>query len=232
MISLDDVLHALPLRDLRGDVGTKHSRKGGATALLDLEPAAEFEAVDAIPEKIRTSRDALDFPELVPMCFEYIVLGVRTEFEERFGTPAPPVRVVVREVLPHPVEANELNNRYAGRRAVRSAFEDLVAAKVAVGDQCLVPALALRWYDDEPQPGLVEVVLYDRHHNEHQLIDKVPYFEAKEDVLPESSYPLDVGVPVVVREIHGDTAIVQSFHHVDDEIGEYQRFEVRSGRLY
>ncbi|QFU89450.1 hypothetical protein [Amycolatopsis sp. YIM 10] len=232
MITLDDVLRALPLRDLRGDVGTKATKKGGATALLDLEPAAEFEAVDAISEKIRTSDDALDFPDLVPLCYENIVLGVQAEFEERFGTGTPPIRVVVREVLPHIIETNEMNNRHAGRRAVRSGFEALVAAKVAVGDECLAPALALRWYDDEPQPGLVEVRLYDRHHREHQLIGKVPYFDSKEDLDPSSSYPLAVGVPVVVREIHGDTAIVESLHHLDDEKEDFRRFDVRSGRLY
>ncbi|UJW29638.1 hypothetical protein L3Q67_30975 [Saccharothrix sp. AJ9571] len=225
MALIDALLHALPLRDLRGDVGTKHSAKGGATALVDLEPAAEFEAVDAIDERIRA--DSRDFPELVPLCFTNIVLGVQAEFEERFDNPTPPIRVVVREVLPHIIETNEANNRAAGRKAVQAGLRRLVVP----GAECLMPAIAVRWYDDDPQPGLVEVALTDRHGTVHRLIGKTPYFDADHELDPSAPYPFVAGVPGTVVEIDGDTAVVELLHHLDDQKEDFQRIGVRLGTL-
>jgi pimeloyl-ACP methyl ester carboxylesterase len=61
----------------------------------------------------------------VPMCFENIVIGIQDELRALLGPELPAMRVVVREVLPHPVEANEINNRVAGRKVIRAAFARL-----------------------------------------------------------------------------------------------------------
>jgi hypothetical protein len=126
MASKDDLLRALPICAIRADVGTKHSRKGGATGLVDLEPAASFEAVNAVPEEFLTRwEDARDFPELVPMCFDNIVIGIQEELREHFGPELPAIRVVVHEVLPHMLEANELNNRYVGKKVIQEVVRRL-----------------------------------------------------------------------------------------------------------
>ncbi len=121
MISNHRLLRALPLRGLRADGGTKSGRFGGSTGLVDLEPAVGFEAVNAVPDEIWIHWDAHDFPDLVPMCFKNIVIGIKEELRLLLGH-LPAMRVVVHEVLPHPVEANELNNRYIGKKIVREAF--------------------------------------------------------------------------------------------------------------
>jgi pimeloyl-ACP methyl ester carboxylesterase len=120
------------MRGLRAHVGTKSSRRGGATGLVDLEPAAEFVAVNAVPEEIGLRWDAVD---LVPMCYENVVIGIQMELCEYLGPPLPTMRVVVHEVLPHPVEANEMNNRYVGRRIVQEAFRRLATPHTVVTDE-------------------------------------------------------------------------------------------------
>jgi pimeloyl-ACP methyl ester carboxylesterase len=117
------------MRGLRAHVGTKSGRRGGATGLIDLEPAAEFEAVNAVPAEVGLKWDAED---LVPMCYENIVIGVQMELSEHLGPPLPAMRVVVHEVLPHPVEANEMNNRYVGKKIVREAFRRLATPHTLV----------------------------------------------------------------------------------------------------
>ncbi|GLV88522.1 hypothetical protein Slala03_82110 [Streptomyces lavendulae subsp. lavendulae] len=52
---------------------------------------------------------------------------------------------------------------------------------------------AVRWVDDEPQPGLVEVRFTDAHHQQWTFVDKWPVFSG-EDLHPDSSYPVEVGV--------------------------------------
>lgn len=53
---------------------------------------------------------------------------------------------------------------------------------------------AVRWVDDEPQPGLVEVRFTDAHHQQWTFIEKWPRFSG-EDLHPDSSYPVEVGIP-------------------------------------
>jgi len=122
---MDDLLRALPIRALRADVGTKHSRKGGATALVDLEPAREFETVNAVTEELLIRWKDHDPSELVPMCFDNIVLGIEEELREHLGPELPALRVVVHEVLPHIIEANESNNQRVGRMVVQEALRRL-----------------------------------------------------------------------------------------------------------
>jgi hypothetical protein len=125
MVSKDDLLRALPMHGLRADYGTKSSKKGGAKAIVDLEPAAEFETVDAVPEEVLTRWAPFDDREHLVMCYDNVVIGIRQELREHFGPELPALRVVVRDVLPHPVEANELNNQYVGRGVIREALRRL-----------------------------------------------------------------------------------------------------------
>jgi len=99
MISKDDLLRALPMRGLRADYGTKSSSKGGAKAIVDLEPAAEFEVVNAVPEEVLTRWAPFDDHDHLMMCFDNVVIGVRQELREHFGPELPAMRVVVHEVL-------------------------------------------------------------------------------------------------------------------------------------
>ncbi|MFG2751982.1 hypothetical protein [Streptomyces xanthophaeus] len=52
---------------------------------------------------------------------------------------------------------------------------------------------AVRWVDDEPQPGLVEVRFTDAHQRQWTFIDKWPVFTG-DDLTPNSLYPVVVGV--------------------------------------
>ena len=125
MTSRDDLLRALPMRGLRADAGTKASPRGGAKAIVDLEPAAEFEIVNAVPDEILARWSPHDDPEHLLMCLDNVAIGVRDELRTRLGPELPAMRVVVREVLPHPVEANEMNNQYVGRKVIEEACRRL-----------------------------------------------------------------------------------------------------------
>ncbi|MFJ4321164.1 hypothetical protein ACIP46_38700 [Streptomyces lavendulae] len=53
---------------------------------------------------------------------------------------------------------------------------------------------AVRWVDDEPQPGLVEVRFTDAHQQQWAFIDKWPVFTASDDLAPGSHYPVEAGI--------------------------------------
>jgi hypothetical protein len=122
MVSKDDLLRALPMRGLRADYGTKSSKKGGAKAIVDLEPAAEFEIVDAVPEEVLIYWGPFGDSGHVEMCFDNVVIGVKDALRTHLGPELPALRVVIHEVLPHPVEGNELNNQYVGRKVIEEAL--------------------------------------------------------------------------------------------------------------
>ena len=126
MVSKDDLLRALPMRGLRADYGTKSSRTGGARAIVDLEPAAEFETVNAVPEEVVLTRWGPP-PDLehVLMCYDNVVLGVQEALLEHLGPDLPALRVVVHDVLAHPIESNEMNNQYVGRWVIQAALRRL-----------------------------------------------------------------------------------------------------------
>ena len=96
---------------------------------------------------------------------------------------------------------------------------------LAVGDRCWVPAVAVRWYADEPQPGLVEVVLTDRHGVARHVIGKYVYFEGLHDLHPQSVYPIDVDLDCVVIAIDGGSVMVRSLDCFDED-GEEWEFDV------
>lgn len=54
--------------------------------------------------------------------------------------------------------------------------------------------VAVRWVDDEPQPGLVEVRFTDAHHQQWAFVDKWPVFAGGDDLTPGSRYPAEVGI--------------------------------------
>jgi hypothetical protein len=54
---------------------------------------------------------------------------------------------------------------------------------------------ALRWVDDEPQPGIVEVQLVDVFGVAHTFVEKEPVFGADTALGSDTAYPL----PVLMR---------------------------------
>lgn len=119
MTSVDELLGALPIRDIETRCGTYGNCGGVAYTLVDLEPgtAAGVEVVGAVPEL-----DGWDdyYRELVEERVEHVGAGVRTRLRELFGV-EPAVRVVVRRVNPEPTQTTAALNRRAGRLAVDAA---------------------------------------------------------------------------------------------------------------
>ncbi len=105
-------VHALPIRDLRAKVGNQTGCGGMAVILVDFEPAAAFEVVNAV-----TGGDQ----EMVDFCVANVADGVRLELLEHLGE-LPAVRVVVREAFAHAVDSNESVNRRAGQDVTRQAL--------------------------------------------------------------------------------------------------------------
>ncbi|BFV56298.1 hypothetical protein KCMC57_up14020 [Kitasatospora sp. CMC57] len=62
---------------------------------------------------------------------------------------------------------------------------------------------AVRWVDDEPWPGVVEVQFTDATGRCWSLVDKAPIFAAMGELGPDSAYPVEVTVACVVAEGHG-----------------------------
>ena len=112
------LVHALPIRDLRSKVGNQTGCGGMAVILVDFEPSAAFEVVNAVTE-IRPNLGGDQ--ELVDFCVANVADGVRLELLEHLGE-LPAVRVVVREVFPHAVDSNESVNRRAGQDVTRQAL--------------------------------------------------------------------------------------------------------------
>ncbi len=61
---------------------------------------------------------------------------------------------------------------------------------------------AVRWVDDEPFPGIVEVRFIDAAGQSWSLIDKCAMFARLGELTPESAYPVEVTVACVIQ---GDT---------------------------
>lgn len=131
-----ELRRALPIRDVHVRVGV-HSNCGGiARALVDLEEAPAFELADAVPP---VGDEGWADQELVGVCVTAVGEGVEAELRDLFGGEPSAVRVVVRAVHPHLVEANESINRRAGRAAAREAVR-----RAGLAEALAVP---------EPTPG-------------------------------------------------------------------------------
>ncbi|NUS15663.1 MAG: hypothetical protein HOY69_30430 [Streptomyces sp.] len=95
---------------------------------------------------------------------------------------------------------------------------------------------AVRWVDDEPWPGVVEVRFTDAAGRRWSLVDKAPIFAATGELGPDTSYPVEVTVACAVAEGHGlagDDEVVTvstSVHGVTTPDG-HQEFTVWPGQL-
>lgn len=70
---------------------------------------------------------------------------------------------------------------------------------------------AVRWADDEPWPGVVEVQFTDAEGRRWSLFDKAPIFAATGELGPDTSYPVEVTVACAVAEddgLAGDDQVV------------------------
>jgi len=57
---------------------------------------------------------------------------------------------------------------------------------------------ALRWLDDDPQPGIVEVTFTDADGAAQIMIDKCIIFDADQRLTRSAAYPVDLELPVEV----------------------------------
>lgn len=76
------------------------------------------------------------------------------------------------------------------------------------GDGCELPATAVSWLTDEPQPGLVLVELADAYGRPHQLVAKSAYFGG--DLLPTSTYPCPTSIECTIEHVTDDIATVST----------------------
>lgn len=77
------------------------------------------------------------------------------------------------------------------------------------GDGCELPAVAVYWLSDDPQPGIVLVELVDAHGRPHQLVDKTASFGG--DLLPKSVYPCPTTVQCTIEDIDDGIATVSTW---------------------
>ncbi|MEU8834321.1 hypothetical protein [Streptomyces sp900116325] len=69
-------------------------------------------------------------------------------------------------------------------------------------------AEVVRWVDDEPFPGVVEVRFTDAAGRRWSLVDKAPVFDAMGALGPDSAYPLEVGIACVIIGLQEDGELV------------------------
>jgi hypothetical protein len=72
-----------------------------------------------------------------------------------------------------------------------------------------LPATAVCWLTDEPQPGLVLVELVDVHGRPHQLVGKSAYFSG--DLAPTSTYPCPTGIQCTIEDVADGIATVSTW---------------------
>ncbi|MFE7413067.1 hypothetical protein [Streptomyces laurentii] len=94
---------------------------------------------------------------------------------------------------------------------------------------------AVRWVDDEPQPGLVEVRFTDAHQRQRAFIDKWPVFTG-DDLTPDSRYPVEVGILCDILTADGttdplDTVTVSVAPWGIESLEGLVEFEVRADQL-
>ncbi|WP_405166545.1 hypothetical protein OG203_16490 [Nocardia sp. NBC_01499] len=77
------------------------------------------------------------------------------------------------------------------------------------GDGCELPAIAVYWLSDDPQPGIVLVELVDAHGRPHQLVDKTPSFGG--ELLPTPAYPCPTTNQCTIEDIDDGIATVSTW---------------------
>ncbi|WP_156094894.1 hypothetical protein [Nocardia lijiangensis] len=76
------------------------------------------------------------------------------------------------------------------------------------GDGCELPATAVVWLTDDPQPGIVLVEFADVHGRPHQLVGKSAYFGG--DLRPTSTYPRLTSIECTIDDVIDDIATVST----------------------
>ncbi|MEC4020341.1 hypothetical protein [Streptomyces sp. H27-D2] len=77
------------------------------------------------------------------------------------------------------------------------------------GDGCELPATAVCWLTDDPQPGLVLVEFADAYDRPHQLVGKTAYFGG--DLLSTSVYPSPTSIQCTIEEVTDGIATVSTW---------------------
>jgi hypothetical protein len=95
-----------------------------------------------------------------------------------------------------------------------------------------VTASAVRWVDDEPFPGVVEVEFADADGRTWTFIDKAPVFDRDNVLGPESHYPIELKLACTVVERHDDRVVISTAEPWGIETVEQQSiFTVHHDRL-
>jgi hypothetical protein len=76
--------------------------------------------------------------------------------------------------------------------------------------EMFVTASAVRWVDDEPFPGVVEVELADADRRTWTFIDKAAVFDRDNTLGPASHYPIEVKLACTVVERHDDRGVIST----------------------
>ncbi|TDD61843.1 hypothetical protein E1293_44560 [Actinomadura darangshiensis] len=84
-----------------------------------------------------------------------------------------------------------------------------------------VRATVVRWVGDDPQPGVVEVVLVDADGVRVTLLDKAPVFDGTGRLAPDAAYPQDIVLDCRVcgAEDDGGRVVVELEHGVESVDG-------------
>lgn len=73
-----------------------------------------------------------------------------------------------------------------------------------------VTASAVRWADDEPFPGMVEVEFADADGRTWTFIDKAPVFDRDNILGPDSHYPIELKLACTVVERRDDRVVIST----------------------
>ncbi|MBQ0850346.1 hypothetical protein J8N05_19350 [Streptomyces sp. BH-SS-21] len=84
-----------------------------------------------------------------------------------------------------------------------------MGSSLGEGDGCELPATAVCWLTDDPQPGLVLVEFADAYDRPHQLVGKTAYFNG--DLLSTSDYPCPTSIQCTIEDVTDDIATVSTW---------------------
>jgi hypothetical protein len=91
---------------------------------------------------------------------------------------------------------------------------------------------AVRWVDDEPFPGLVEVELADADGRRWTFVDKSAVFDRNNVLGPSSHYPVELKLACTIVERRDDRVVISTAEPWGIETGEQQStFTVRPDQL-
>ncbi len=107
-----------PIRDVRVRCGTQTNCGGVAATTVDIEPHPTYTFVRALPPHLGNTADV----ELIDDCVAHFETGLREQLRAVCDGVLPPVRIVLRWILAHPVDSTPGRNRQAGHLAVTEAL--------------------------------------------------------------------------------------------------------------